>query len=256
VPRFNLHEQRQRLPFDEAFGPGMLSRLTEQSYQHYLWMPYTDFAIHVRRDASSAPVTERDRSGAPRASARDWLLTRAGTLLGRALPRLVPSLNRLGDDLGIMQEGARIARSHQVLCGPLPPRYHETEYGLALERGPQAMQAFRRIVLAGRPALNFPVMVRFAPADDLWLSPAYQRPTVFVNIVASPGAGFDQGRRELEPMLKGLGGRPHLAKRFTIGAAELGRLYPQTHGRFVALAARLDRRGTFRNPFLDSLFPR
>ena len=255
-PAFNLAEERQQLPFDEAFGPAMLTRLSEDSYQHYLWMPFTDFAIHVRRDVTTHPADRPPRSGPPRSSPREFLLTRGGTWLGRALPRLVPSLNRLGDDLGMMQPGRRIGRSHQVLCGPMPPIYHETEYALPLERGPQAMLAFRRIIEAERPALNFPVLVRFAAADPLWLSPALGRPTVFVNVLASPGAGFDHGRRLLEPVCKGLGGRPHWAKRFTANPAELAELYPDTHARFGTLATRMDPRGMFRNAFLDSLFPR
>ena len=256
VPRFNLRQQRRRLTFDDAFGTQLRSRLSKDSYQHYEWLPFTDLVMYERCDVTEKSANQPEPPSPPRGGAMDWLMTRAASNLGRFVPPLVPALNRMGQGLPLFRPRTRVGRSDLILNGPMAPRYHETEYGLPLETASEAMGAYREIVQRERPALNFPVMIRFAPADELWLSPAHGRPTIFINIIASPGQGFVRARRALEPMLRRLGGRPHWAKCFTATPADLARAYPTYYDRFRTLMARMDPAGVFRNPLLDSLFPR
>jgi FAD/FMN-containing dehydrogenase len=256
VPRFNLRQQRRRLTFADAFGPQLATRLGRDSYQHYEWLPFTDLVIYQRCEVTEKSAPQPEPPSPPRADAAEWLMNHAAASAGRFLPAAVPALNRMGQGLPLFRPRTRVARSDLVLNGPIPPRYHETEYALPLEAGAEALGAYRDIVERERPALNFPVMIRFAPADELWLSLAHGRPTIFVNIIASPGRGFERARRLLEPMLRGLGGRPHWAKLFSATPADLARAYPMYYDRFRALMARMDPASMFGNTFLDSLFPR
>jgi len=51
------------------------------------------------------------------------------------------------------------------------------------EHAPAAMRALREYVNStGFPA-HFPVEVRFAAGDAIWMSPAYGRPTCFIGII-------------------------------------------------------------------------
>jgi L-gulono-1,4-lactone dehydrogenase len=256
VPRFNLRQQRRRLSFADAFGPQLLSRLSRDSYQHYEWVPFTDLVVHERCDVTQKSADQPEPPSPPRAGATDWLMTRAAASAGRLLPGAVPALNRMGQGLPLFRPRTRVARSDLIFNGPMAPRYHETEYALPLETGSEAMGAYREIVERERPGLNFPVMIRFAPADELWLSQAHGRATIFINIIASPGQGFVRARRALEPLLRGLGGRPHWGKLFSATPADLARAFPTYYERFRTLMARMDPAGVFRNTLLDSLFPR
>jgi L-gulonolactone oxidase len=177
VSRFNLRQQRRRLSFADAFGPQLQSRLGRDSYQHYEWVPFTDLVVHERCDVTEKSADQPEPPSPPRAGAMDWLMTRAATGVGRLLPGVVPALNRVGQGLPLFRPRTRVARSDLIFNGPMAPRYHETEYALPLETGSEAMGAYREIVERERPGLNFPVMIRFAPADDLWLSQAHGRAT-------------------------------------------------------------------------------
>ncbi len=254
-PAFDLRETRTRLPFEEAFGPELAARLQRYPYAHYVWFPHVAEAVFVAREILDAPGAPSP-AGPPRAGAREWLETHVGACLGGRLPRLVPALNRLGARSTLYREGSRTGRSDALLNGPLPPVYRETEYALPLERASEAMAGLRAVVERERLALNFPVTVRFAAADDIPLSPACGRDVAFISVAGSPGAPFEAARRAIEPGWKALGGRPHWAKLFDATADELARLYPDAYERVRATMSRVDPGGTFRNPFLDRLFPR
>lgn len=56
----------------------------------------------------------------------------------------------------------------------------------------------------------------------------------------------------LEPILIGLGGRPHWGKRHTLTAQQLSERYPEW-GTFQDIRARLDPGGTFSGGYLNRL---
>jgi xylitol oxidase len=92
--------------------------------------------------------------------------------------------------------------------------------------------------------------VRTIAADDLWLSPAYQRPSValhftFVRDWPAVRAVLPAIEAALEPFAP----RPHWGKLFTM-APELVRSRYARFDDFIALADRFDPEGKLRNPFL------
>lgn len=94
--------------------------------------------------------------------------------------------------------------------------------------------------------------VRTIAADEFWLSPCAGRDSVAFHFTWKP----DWGRvRELLPVIEGalapFDARPHWGKLFTMGCADLLRLYPRLP-QFVELARQLDPAGRFRNTFLDA----
>lgn len=63
---------------------------------------------------------------------------------------------------------------------------------------------------------HYPVEVRFARADDILLSPCFQRDSCYVNIIMYRPYGKDVPRLDYwlayETIMKKVGGRPHWAK--------------------------------------------
>ena len=102
--------------------------------------------------------------------------------------------------------------------------------------------------------------VRTVAADDLWLSPAYRRPTLAIHFTWLR----DVERvlpvvRAVEAALMPLGARPHWGKVFEADPAIVAPRYDRLDD-FVALATSLDPTGRFRNDFtgryLFDLLPR
>ncbi|HYX11126.1 MAG TPA: D-arabinono-1,4-lactone oxidase, partial [Candidatus Acidoferrum sp.] len=93
--------------------------------------------------------------------------------------------------------------------------------------------------------------VRTIAADDLWLSPAFGRPSVALHFTWFP----DWGRvtsvlPTVEDALRPFEPRPHWGKVFALSADELRSRYDRLP-EFAALARRLDPNGRFRNAFVD-----
>lgn len=121
------------------------------------------------------------------------------------------------------------------------PRQHAVEALLAIERLHDQVSPHLMIS-----------EIRTIAADDLWLSPAYHRPSVAIHFTWKPDWPAVKGllpviERELGPF----GPRPHWGKLFTMPPKTIKASYERWDD-FVALAKRLDPQGKFRNEFLNT----
>ncbi|MEV6299697.1 D-arabinono-1,4-lactone oxidase [Actinoplanes sp. NPDC051861] len=96
--------------------------------------------------------------------------------------------------------------------------------------------------------------IRTIAADDLWLSPNYERDSLALHFtwIADTEAVLPVVA-DIERVLAPLAARPHWGKIFTTAPAVLRDLYPRFDD-FAALMRRMDPAGTFRNEWLDNLF--
>ncbi|WP_433018685.1 D-arabinono-1,4-lactone oxidase [Kribbella sp. CA-294648] len=120
-----------------------------------------------------------------------------------------------------------------------------------------AAQAFEELKALG--GLMAPVIqiseVRTIAADDLWLSPSQGRDTVALHFTwIRDEEAVRPVVSALEEVLLPLGARPHWGKVFTVDAATLRECYPKVP-EFIALAAKYDPAGKFRNDYLDTCLP-
>jgi xylitol oxidase len=94
--------------------------------------------------------------------------------------------------------------------------------------------------------------VRTIAADNLWMSPCYQRDSVAIHFTWKQD--WDSVRNVLpriEEALAPFRARPHWAKLFTMSPAHLQSLYEKLPD-FQRMAERYDPQGKFRNEFLDT----
>ena len=93
--------------------------------------------------------------------------------------------------------------------------------------------------------------VRTVAADDLWMSPFYERDCVSLHFTWKPDwVGVQRVLPMLEAALAPIDARPHWGKLFTMDPTRVRALYPRLDD-FRALVAELDPLGKFRNAFLD-----
>ncbi|AEV82131.1 FAD-binding protein [Actinoplanes sp. SE50] len=125
----------------------------------------------------------------------------------------------------------------------------QSEWHLPREAADDALRAVAEIRERVADVLQI-CEVRTIAADQLWLSPHYQRDSVALHFtwIADPEAVLTVVA-DLEKLLGLLGARPHLGKIFT-SAPE-----PPRVADFAALAGRFDPTGKFRNEFLRRLLP-
>jgi FAD/FMN-containing dehydrogenase len=123
------------------------------------------------------------------------------------------------------------------------------EYAVPRDVGLDVLREVRREIDASSWRVSFPVEIRTAPADDITLSTASGRESLYlafhVHASADHRAYFDG----VEAVLRAAGGRPHWGKMHTCSADDLALVYPRWD-EFIALRDRLDPDRVFGNDHL------
>src|SRR5690606_35152037 len=105
----------------------------------------------------------------------------------------------------------------------------------------------------GDARLSFPVEVRFAPADDVWLSTAYGRETAYVAVHVYKGAPYERFFADAEAVFTSVQGRPHWGKMHTRDRSYLERVYPR-FADAMAVRDRVDPDRRFANAYTGRVF--
>ncbi len=151
-------------------------------------------------------------------------------------------------------EGRRCAWSYEVLPSHRSWLHSEIEYSVPAEAGPACFAAIRALLARDFPAMGWPVEYRTLAADDVWLSTAYERPTVTISLHLP--AADDDGPlfRAAEAVFRHHDGRPHWAKVHHLDGPALAAIHP-AWDRWWAVRDSVDPSGTFLNDFLGAVRP-
>jgi xylitol oxidase len=126
----------------------------------------------------------------------------------------------------------------------------QTEYFVPRERGYQAILAVEKLRDHITPHL-FITEFRTIDADHLWMSMAYQRPSLAIHFTWKPEwAAVRQILPMIEEQLAPFDPRPHWAKLFTLDPARLQHQYVK-FADYRRLVKDYDPNGKFRNEYLN-----
>src|ERR1700722_8260796 len=170
---------------------------------------------------------------------------------GRAVPRLIKPLNRLAS--ATLSTRRYSAPSHEVFVTPRRVRFVESEYAVPRESVHEVLGQLRAGVPRLAHPVMFPVEIRVAAADDIWLSTAYGRDSAYVAIHQYVGLPYQEYFRLFESIAAGVGGRPHWGKMHTRDAGYLGQVYPR-FADFLRIRDETDPDRRFANPYLEQVF--
>jgi L-gulonolactone oxidase len=153
---------------------------------------------------------------------------------------------------GATVEERETGPSHEVFPSVREIRFNEMEYAVPAAAGPAAMREIRDLV-AGRDDVDFPVEYRAVAGDDIPLSPAYGRDTVFIAVHKYHEKPYADFFERAEAILRSYDGRPHWGKHHNLEAGTLASLYPRWEA-FHRARRSLDPDGVFLNGYLRELF--
>jgi FAD/FMN-containing dehydrogenase len=192
-----------------------------------------------------------------------WLPSEASAeLYGLATPAgrqltdtcYVKLYDEAGDDLADdATPGRRVDRSYRIYPADFEANFHELEYFVPLERGREAVEAMRELMLASQPEAIFPLEVRTTAADDAYLSSNYRTATTVISVSGRPGHDYWPYLRAVDRLLGEFGARVHWGKLHFLTPGQLAERYPES-GRFIAIRREFDPEGVFLNDHLRPLF--
>lgn len=167
--------------------------------------------------------------------------------IGRELPSLVRPLNRLAG--AAWSARSYSDRSDRVFVTSRDIPFVECEYAIPFEELTGVLGELRAAAGKLEHPVMFPVEVRVAAADDVWMSTAYQRRTAYIAVHQYVGMPYRHWFDTFESIVRGVGGRPHWGKMHRLDAEVLRARYPRFED-FLRVRSSVDPHGTFTNPYL------
>ena len=252
VPAFVMHAIDAPAPLDEVLE-SVHERVAAADHFEFYWFPHTNVAL--------TKTTERLPESAvrqPLPRVGRWIdetllsngVYRAVCATGRVVPAITPPFSRLAVKLTGDREYTDL--SHRVLTQSRTVRFREMEYALPQDQIVPAFRAVQALIAERGWRIEFPVEVRFAAADDRWLSTAHERDSAYLAVHRywrhDPREYFEA----VEQICLAHGGRPHWGKLHTLSADQLRERYPRFDD-FVALRDRLDPERRFGNRHLERI---
>ena len=104
---------------------------------------------------------------------------------------------------------------------------NEMEYSIPAERGADCIRALRTLIGRDFKDLAWPIEYRSLAADDVWLSTAYQTPSVTISVHQGIDAAEEPVFRACEEIFRSYEGRPHWGKLHYRSGRELASLHPR-----------------------------
>lgn len=215
LPRYALYERRWRKPSDECLEE-LAANIAANDHYEFFWYPTTD----ETESKTLNPTTEVPASEEP------------------------PPLEGPGE---------RVGWSHRIYPSERTLKFNEMEYSVPAEQGEACFREIREVMRREFPKWAWPVEYRTLAADDAFLSPAYQRPTVTISVHQDARRTYETEFRACEAVFKKYEGRPHWGKVHWRTRHELAGLYPEWE-RFIDMRRQLDPEGRFLSPYLRPLF--
>jgi len=150
-------------------------------------------------------------------------------------------------------EGRRADRCYRIFPMVYDPNFHELEYFVALEKGPDALRAMRQLMLRSLPDSVYPLEVRTVGPEAAFLSPNFETATTVISVSGKPGTDYWDYLRSVDALLADFDARVHWGKLHFLTRERLHALYPRARD-FIAVRRSLDPDGVFLNDHLRPLF--
>lgn len=163
----------------------------------------------------------------------------------------LPFLRRRLLNMGLqdIEPRQRVDRSYRIYGNLRDLRFNEMEYSVPMEQGLACLQEVLDTIKRQSINVVFPIEFRYVQADDIWLSPFYQRNSCAISCHNFHDQDYKAYFAVIEPIFRKYQGRPHWGKLHTLTAKDFAEIYPK-FGEFNALRRELDPKGQFLNPHL------
>jgi FAD/FMN-containing dehydrogenase len=132
-------------------------------------------------------------------------------------------------------------------------KFEEMEYALDEKAGLACFQEIRdRVKKVHRREIAWRVLYRTIAPDDFYLSPHYGRHSVAISLHHNAGLPYHDYFNDIEPIFIAHGGRPHWAKKHSMKADALRKLYPDWDT-FQNIRKQFDPKGLLLNDHLKEI---
>jgi L-gulono-1,4-lactone dehydrogenase len=250
VPAFALAASEAPATLDGVLGDLDMNVDGNDHFEFY-WFPHTRRVL-TKRNNRVLPETALRPVGRIRQFVDDEFLSNtvfdAVNRVTTRRPQFIPRANAIA--ARALSARDYIDRSSRVFASPRRVVFREMEYAVPRDAVPHVLAEIEAWLARSGEQIGFPVEVRFAAADDVWLSTAYGRVTGYVAVHQYHRRDHGPYFAAVEDIAKAVDGRPHWGKLHNRDADSLSASYPRFDD-FLAVRDKLDPQRVFGNDYLS-----
>ena len=226
-----------------------LDKLKQHRHFEFYWLPHTETTLVKTMNITNQPAQSKSLFRQFNENVLENLVFWGFSATARKFPEQSKRIARMMSTL--ISNGHDVTASHETFATVRMVKFQEMEYNIPAEYFVDCLCAIKAAITREDVSVHFPLECRFVAADDIPLSPAYQRDSAYIAVHMFKGMDYRPYFNLVEDIFRSYNGRPHWGKLHTRTAAELQTLYPQWD-HFMDLRAQLDPDGCFLNDYLRS----
>ncbi|OJU81189.1 MAG: hypothetical protein BGO10_09610 [Chlamydia sp. 32-24] len=249
-PAYNVTITKKRTTFEEAVS-NLEENLKNNHCYEFFWFPYTDDVlekkINITQQAVSKKHILKDINDYALENGVLWLLCE----VSRHYPNYYRKKARTLIPY-ILTNSETSMSCYGCYATPRLVKHFEIEYAIPFEKGKETLYQIKKLLENNPTHVSFPVEVRYTKEDEMYLSPSYQRDSLWIAVHAYVKDEYLDLFKECERIFVANGGRPHWGKLHWQKLEQLKEMYPKLPD-FLAIRNKLDPDRIFSNEYLDSL---
>lgn len=149
-----------------------------------------------------------------------------------------------------VEKESRTGRNYEVFGNVRDMRFNEMEYSIPAEHGIACLREILATIKKLDIDVIFPMEYRYIKADDIWLSPFYQRDSCAISCHNFHDKDYKKYFSAIEPIFWKYDGRPHWGKIHTLSAKEQRARYPM-FDQFLKVRQEMDPKNIFTNDHIN-----
>ncbi|HVS67487.1 MAG TPA: D-arabinono-1,4-lactone oxidase [Mycobacteriales bacterium] len=252
-PLFRLTAVEEPMPLEQVLDAFDELADSNEHFEFY-WFPHTDVALTKRNN--------RPKTGQADARLSRWRELLDDEVLSNGVfelvqrvayrrPAVIPAVNRLSARALSARTFTDV--SHRVFVSPRRVRFREMEYAVPRESLVDVFRSVRSWIEKTGQVISFPIEVRVAAADDIWLSTATGRASGYLAVHQWHRVDYEPYFHAVEAIASEVGGRPHWGKLHWLTCDALRERYPRFDDA-MSVRDRVDPSRMFSNIYTRQVF--
>lgn len=248
VPEFTLAYQWYQSPLDDVLAN--LEKLKANRHFEFFWFPHTETTLVKIMNITDRPPQKKSLLR----RFNENIIENVALWGFSAVARQFPSQSKYVSKAvaSLVSSGEDRTASHETFATTRMVKFQEMEYNIPAEHFEDCLREIKACIHDDNIRVHFPVECRFVAADDIPLSPAYQRESAYIAVHMFKGMEYQQYFSKMEAIFSKYDGRPHWGKMHSRTAKDFRQLYPRWD-EFMTIRKQLDPDGLFMNGYLSEM---
>ena len=250
VPSYKLELIINRSTLEETLSNYKSINQKNRNFEYY-WFPNTEYVMTKVCNTTNDPV---DKSGVKNYF-QDYVLENYAFKLICEFAKAFPSKSIWTSKFSAktISYHRKVNYSHKVLVAPRLVKFNEMEYNVPLEAYNDVIKDIVKWINKNNKTVHFPIENRFVKADDIYLSPSYQRDSAYIACHVYNKKEFTHFFSSLEEIFLSYNGRPHFGKINHFNKELMSKSYPKFN-EFCKIREMNDPANIFMTDYMNQLF--